>query len=68
MNPHVAARLFDELFIAGVAYYLAGRPLSESLRQQARRHRGATQRMLLQFSQLPDLHSHMSTFIQEMNS
>ena len=41
MNPHVAERLYDELFIAGVAFYLAGRPLSVSLRQQARRPRGA---------------------------
>ena len=68
MNPHVATRLFDELFIAAVAYYLAGRPLSESLRQQAHHHRGETQRMLRHFSMLPDLPSKIATFIQEMQA
>jgi hypothetical protein len=68
MNPHVATRLFDELFIAAVAYYLAGRPLSESLRKQAIRHRGETQRMLLSFSKLPDLPSKISQFITEMQA
>lgn len=66
MNPHVADRLFHELFLAGVAFYLAGRPLSVSLRQQARRHRGATQRMLMQFAELPDLPARFEHYIQEM--
>jgi hypothetical protein len=66
MNPHVADRLFDELFVAGVAFYLAGKPLSVSLRQQARRHRGATQRMLVKFSELPDLPSRFDQYLQEM--
>lgn len=66
MNPHVAERLYDELFIAGVAYYLAGRPLSESLRKQAWRHLGATRRMLLQFAELPDLNARYEHYLQEM--
>ena len=66
MNLHVADRLFHELFIAGVAYYLAGRPLSVSLRQQARRHRGATHRMLTKFAELPNLNARFEQFIQEM--
>lgn len=66
MNPHVAERLYDELFIAGVAYYLAGRPLSVSLRKQARRHRGATQRMLSKFAELPDLNARFEHYLQEM--
>ena len=66
MNPHVADRLFHELFIAGVALYLAGRPLSVSLRKQARRHRGATQRMLTKFAELPDLNARFEHYLQEM--
>ena len=66
MNPHVADRLFHELFVAGIAFYLAGRPLSQTLRQQARRHRGATQRMLLKFAELPDLNARFEHYLQEM--
>lgn len=66
MNPHVADKLFHELFLASVAFYLAGTPLSESLRKQANRHRGETQRMLRHISELPDLPSKIETFIEEM--
>lgn len=68
MNPHVADRLFHELFIAGVAFYLAGKPLSVSLRQQARRHRGATQRMLVKFAELPDLPARFELYLKEMQT
>lgn len=66
MNQHVAEKLYDALFVSGVRHYLAGTPLSESLRQQAWRHRGATRRMLLQFAELPNLPARLEQFIQEM--
>lgn len=66
MNPHVAERLYDALFISGTQHYLTGTPLSECLRQQARRHRGATHRMLSKFAELPDLNARFEHYLQEM--
>lgn len=67
MNEHVAQRVFDAVVHAEIAHLLTGTPQSVFLKRQAKRHTGATKKMLTHVSQLPDLQAAIDTFLEEFN-
>lgn len=67
MNEHVAQRVFDAVVHAEIAHLMTGTPQSLFLKRQAKRHTGATKKMLTHVSMLPNLQSAIDTFLEEFN-